>query len=500
MILKVLAVIFIVFFLILIHEFGHYIVAKRNGVKVHEFAIGFAPFVFSFSKFDTLFKIGLLPLGGYVKLHGEDTSDKKLAQDPQSFASKTPWQKTKIICAGVFMNFLVFWVLLTSNLIVGSEPMVLNQEDFQRHINSEQTVLYHASNLLESETNKDLVTISSFENTNGPKETLSSLSSVDVDSYPKVSLPVLNVLDVYNQSSLFGEVEKGDKIIKVSDQIVFTHSQLSELLNSEVYSLDVLRNGEVFKLSLSQNPKLHIVSQVVENSPAFDAGVEPGFRLVAIEGLDDISVENLSQKVLDLLKQYNKDYLLYSFLDSDSNIVELELRPSSSGTVGMYLSQAQNSSGLGLSYAFDREEFSVIQKPIEKYSWHIAPLVALSQGFELSKLTAVSISQTFFKIFTSLEVSDQVGGPIQVFKTGYSFVNIGGTALIGFIAMISLTLAVVNILPIPALDGGRLLFVVIEAFRGKPLDPRFESALHALGFFMLLFLIIIISFFDIIRL
>lgn len=126
--------------------------------------------------------------------------------------------------------------------------------------------------------------------------------------------------------------------------------------------------------------------------------------------------------------------------------------------------------------------------------------MALKKGYELSKLTAVSISKTFFKIFTSLEVSDEIGGPIQVFKTGYNFVSIGGTALMSFVAMISLTLAVVNILPIPALDGGRLLFVIIEAFRSKPIDPRFESAIHALGFLLLLFLIVTISIFDIIRL
>ena len=127
---KFLAVVLIVFFLILIHEFGHFIVARRNGVKVHEFAIGFAPFVLAKKMFGTVFKFGLLPLGGFVRLHGEDSSDSKMINDSSSFVSKTPWQKTKIICAGVFMNFLVFWVLMSINLIIGSDPLVLNQKDF----------------------------------------------------------------------------------------------------------------------------------------------------------------------------------------------------------------------------------------------------------------------------------------------------------------------------------------------------------------------------------
>ena len=507
MILKVLAVVFIIFFLILIHEFGHYIVAKRNGVKVHEFAIGFAPFVFTFKKFDTLFRLGILPLGGYVKLHGEDSSDSKIRKDKSSFASKTPWQKTKIICAGVFMNFLVFWVLFSINLMVGSDPLVLNQADFQKHINSPATTLYHGSyvkdaqdvNLIDTKI-VESESISTFHDSMGPVHQTDKIDTLNLDFYPTVSLPVLEVVELQTQSPFLSDLVVGDRILKINNKIVFSDSHLNEMLNAEAYELKVLRGDEIFNISYSQNKLPKVVSQVLEGSVAEIAGVSSGFKLLSIEGIDDISQSNLPELVLNYIDESKQAALKYVFLNNTGQIEEISLTPSDAGAIGVYLTDSHVSSGLGLSYFFTSEDFSVLKKPVEQYPVHIAPFVALQKGFELSKLTAVSISKTFFKIFTRLEVSEEVGGPIQVFKTGYNFVSIGGTALLSFIAMISLTLAVVNILPIPALDGGRLLFVIIEAFRGKPLNPKYESVIHALGFILLLFLIVTISIFDIIRL
>ena len=106
MIFNIFIVFLIVYFLIFIHEFGHFLAAKRNGVKVEEFSIGFPPRLISFKKGGTKFSFALLPLGGYVKLHG-DTSDENGSKivKSKSFAFKTPWQKIKILLAGVFMNF-----------------------------------------------------------------------------------------------------------------------------------------------------------------------------------------------------------------------------------------------------------------------------------------------------------------------------------------------------------------------------------------------------------
>ena len=514
MFIKFIAVLFIVFFLILIHEFGHFIVARRNGVKVHEFAIGFAPFVFTKKMFGTLFKFGLMPLGGFVKLHGEDSSNPSHVNDNTSFVSKTPWQKTKIICAGVFMNFLVFWVLFTINLIVGSDPLILNQSDFQNQINQKEVILYHGS-YVKNAADSNLIgskvfegeSISTFYNPMGPIESTTNLSSLDVDLYPSVSLPVLNVYKTYD-GSVFGSMLKtNDLILKVNNKIVFSKGDLDNLVSTNDFiNLQVLRTNNSGSRSViniqNQTPINNglYVSSIVDDSVAFKAGVKEGMVLVSIEGVDSVFSDSLASDVKSILDEKRVDSLNYTFLNPDFTRSVIKLSPDTNGSVGMYLQNLNTNTNLGFDYFFDSQNFSVIQKPVVKFAWYKAPFIALSQGFDVAILSAKSIVSTFASIFISFEVSEQVGGPIQVFKTGFDFVEIGGTALMGFIAMISLTLAVVNILPIPALDGGRLLFVIIEAFRGKPLNPKYESIIHGIGFLLLLSLIFIISIFDIIRL
>jgi len=501
--LKFLAVILIVFFLILIHEFGHFIVARRNGVKVHEFAIGFAPFVLAKKMFGTVFKFGLLPLGGFVRLHGEDSSDTKLINDTTSFVSKTPWQKTKIICAGVVMNFLVFWLLMSINLIVGSDPLVLNQKDFQSLINSPQTTLSYGKVVKDSE-DDNLVgasvfsdeTITTFINNQGPREYDINVTVPDYTLYPQVSLPTLSVLE---SRSDFG-FENRDKILTVNKKIIFSDSDLYNLIkSSSELNFEILRDSELNYVNVTLPKTSSFVSQVVDGSPASVAGVKSGFELLTIDGVSVSDVSNLTDLVKDRMKIGSTNFLTYTFKSGNENL-DFDITPNANGAIGIYLQPVNNSFDLGFDYILENQSFSVINKPVEKYVWYIAPFKALSIGSEVAILSAKSIVGTFASIFTSFTVSEEIGGPIKVFQTGYEFVGIGGTALLSFIAMISLTLAVVNILPIPALDGGRLLFVIVEAFRARPLNPKYEAVIHGIGFIILLLLIIIISIFDIIRL
>jgi len=506
--INILGVLLIIFFLILIHEFGHYIVAKRNGVKVHEFAIGFGPTFCRFKKYGTLFKLGILPLGGYVKLHGEDSLDPKLRKDKASFASKTPWQKTKIICAGVFMNFLVFWVLYSISLVVGTQPLILNYDEFKEQINSPSTIVYHGSyvkNSQEQELEGTKVlkdqTLTSFVDINGPVQQLESISNLDYELFPSLSLPVVKLLDIGPKSSLFGRLEPGDTIVKVNDKIVFSKEEFMNLLSSsKLLNLQVLKSTGLETLTFEPNQAQLYVSKVQPNSLAQQAGVMSGWTLNSIEGLDSLEETDLAIQVVQSLATTGKDSLKYSFLNQRQELVELELTPTQSGTIGVYLSETFSVPNLDMNLVFEDSSFSLINSAKQQYSFLQAPWVALSRGYEVAQLSAVAISNTFVSIFTRLEVSEEVGGPIQVFNTGKEFVAVGGTALLNFVALISLTLAVVNILPIPALDGGRLLFIIIEAFRAKALNPKYESAIHALGFVLLLLMIFVISIFDIIRL
>ncbi len=129
--LIIVGVVLILSFLVFIHELGHFLAARRNGIRVLEFGIGFPPKVWTIKKGDTVYSFNLIPFGGFVKLYGEDSSDKRVLKSPHSYASKTPWQKMKVVLAGVLMNFLVFWVLMSISLMIGIAPMITSQDEYR---------------------------------------------------------------------------------------------------------------------------------------------------------------------------------------------------------------------------------------------------------------------------------------------------------------------------------------------------------------------------------
>ncbi len=130
-------VIFVLIFslLILIHEWGHFYAARRAGVRVEEFSLGLPPKAMTIrtDKKGTEYTLNWIPFGGFVRMFGEDSGDKKLYDHPESFMSKTLWQRTIIVLGGVIMNFLLGFVLLTVLFSVGTKPLVVTQEDFQHY-------------------------------------------------------------------------------------------------------------------------------------------------------------------------------------------------------------------------------------------------------------------------------------------------------------------------------------------------------------------------------
>jgi len=130
--LTIIAFVVIFSVLVLIHEFGHYIVAKKAGIKVEEFGFGIPPKIWGFKpkKSETQFTLNLIPFGGFVRLYGEDSHDPKVLKSSRSFASKSTPVKLAVVAAGVVMNFILAFVLLTLGFIFGMQPLLLTPEDF----------------------------------------------------------------------------------------------------------------------------------------------------------------------------------------------------------------------------------------------------------------------------------------------------------------------------------------------------------------------------------
>jgi len=129
--LLTILVFFLIFsLLIVIHELGHFMMARRHGVKVEEFGFGLPPKLWSKKVGETEYSINAIPFGGFVRLLGEDSHDKKAKTSPKSFSRKTLFQRFQIVFAGVAMNFLLAWLLLSIGFTVGMQPLLVNGDDF----------------------------------------------------------------------------------------------------------------------------------------------------------------------------------------------------------------------------------------------------------------------------------------------------------------------------------------------------------------------------------
>ncbi len=353
MILDIAIFIIVLAVLILAHEFGHFIAARRNGVRVDEFGFGFPPRLFGFKYGGTLYSLNLFPLGGFVRIAGENEA---VSDDPDNFASKNLPARASIIVAGVLFNVILAFIIFSAIAGFGV-----------------------------------------------PVDTEDSYWSGRIDTK---ALTVVEVLK--NSPAEKSGFKMGDEILTLK--------------------------------SVSESVTPRSTSEIQEFTKA-NAG-------------DKIDVE---------IKRRSENFILSADLD-------------------------EGAAPLGIATA----DVGKI-----KARWYLAPIV----GLELTFLAVLRTLQGFFFILTLLfsgeSVAGFVSGPVGIFTLVSGVLDFGPTVFFAFIATLSINLAVINLMPIPALDGGRLLFLIIEALRGKPVSRKVGNLAHGLGFAILIMLMIIITYLDI---
>jgi len=369
MFLTILVFFVVLTILVLIHEMGHFLVAKKLGIKVEEFGLGLPPRLFGKKIGETIYSLNALPIGGFVRLYGEDgedgepkTENRKLKTDAsRAFYARPPWQRAAVLVAGVAMNFV---------LAVG---------------------------------------IISFLFTRGVYVPTDRVHVETVAPGSPASGAGLKQFDIIESI--------GGVYVKSSDELVsITRAHLDKVL-----TIVVLR-GANFDESVKDSP--------CKSCQTFTFSVTP-----------------------------RKD------------------APSGQGPMGIAISQ--------------------LEKRV--YPWYEAPVKGVTQAFILSKEFVKGLGRTFFKFATLQPVGDEVAGPIGIARVTGQAVNLGGLAVLELLGLLSLNLAFFNILPIPALDGGRLLFVVLEVVFRKRVKIQVERIAHQIGMAILLGLIVLISINDLIK-
>ena len=346
------AFIFVLGILIFIHELGHFLVAKKAGIRVDKFSLGFPPNIFSRKVGDTTYCIGIIPLGGYVKMAGDNPLEKS-AGAPDEFLSKPIAHRAAVIFAGPFMNYLLAMVIL-----------------FSLYFFAGGKVLTDPDRVLVGDVKAD-----------APAE-LAGLKS-------------------------------GDQIIAVNGEIMTKMDSVRRRINAlpaEQIELIWVHEGDTITRLITT------LAEPVRNAEG---------------GLDTLGLIGFAEKILG------------------------------------------------------REQYSLGGAVVQSFA---ATHILLAETFR------------FLKLFVTGQVSMKaVGGPIFIATQSGEQARRGAYALFFFMALLSVNLAVLNVLPIPILDGGHLVFLAVEKLRGSPLSIKARTWAQQIGLVMILGIILLVTFNDVIR-
>lgn len=530
-ILTIIAFVVIFSLLILVHEFGHFIVAKKCGIKVEEFGMGLPPKIWGYKPkhSDTTYTINAIPFGGFVRLYGEDTRDAKLLKHSNSYAAKPAWMKIAVVVAGVLMNFILAFILLTIGFWFGIQPLIVDDHDLQKAIDSgvvqleqglivkaegENKIGFQAGDRIVSINNQttDLVgkyaALKDQEQANFNVERAGKIIQLQgvndqskkfVQLYDPMVLPDLKILKLDNDSPLLQSgVSDGVSLASYNDKRILDSDEfIKEYLNDPKGKLEVVQHVQPAKVLTAEAEKIKvIITEVMFDSPASKAGLQDGDLVVAINDMKLDSVEKLPEA---LKKNKDSKKVVYQILRGDS-VIDFFIDKNEQGLVGVALSEIKYDNTLKARFYSDTEYYSILKISDVKLGLLEAPVEAFKEMGRLSVLTAKMFVGVFAKLFTQFSVPEGVAGPVGIAQMTFVFVQEGFLSLVRFTAILSLSLGIINILPFPGLDGGRLFLIVLPLIFGKKLNHQWEAIIHLVGFVVLMVLIFLVTFNDIARL
>lgn len=406
-----LKIIFLLGFLILIHEAGHLMIAKLCKVKVNEFAIGFGPTVWKKQGKETMYALRLIPLGGFCSMEGEDEK----SEDERSFSKASIPKRIAIVIAGATVN-IIFGIVVYFILMSTTSTYVTNKID--------STIENYAAAEIELQQNDEIIEL------DGKK----IKNKYDIDKA---------LANVSGKETLI-KVKRNDEILEF--KIILTEVNHK---NTGIYLDD----------------KCNIIS-VIKNSAAFRQGFKKNDKILKINGIETNSNSN---EFIKYLQENNFDSMILTVLRNKEEI-DIKLTPDLEPKyyLGVDLFPAEDTLINHLIYA----------------------------GIETKKFT-FSIIENLKNIFTRGIELDSMVGPVGISQI-VAKTN-GFREFIYYLALISLSLGVTNLLPIPALDGGKILILLIEAIRRKQMKQETEITIQMIGFSILIAISLYVTYNDILR-
>jgi len=458
--------------LIIIHEFGHFLAAKRAKVRVEQFSIGFGPPLIKIKGKETTFLICAFPLGGYVKLAGDTRTDSKGLD--YEFLSKPVGVRARIVFAGPFFNvlltFCIFWLIFTFFGFPSSKPIV---GDVLKYDLIEKSEFKPA--LLKKL--KDAEIVQEIGDTEG--KVIYASWVLSEDQMQKLQTAGFTP----RESKLLLEV--WEESLKITNKDRFGKDLLDKLVDKNIVSQKLLywsvSDEQELKTKLTEN-KIKDSRKVLDalqksEFPAYRAGLKEDDLVLAVDGEEVDNWEQMSEKI-----KASKDKLTLTIL-RDGQKEKIEVIPQ---TVTI-------KKGI-----LEEEEVSVIRILSKGIKGNFFMSFAKA-GEKLFKLTKTIIEGFALLITRKVPFQEAVAGPIRIGAFTAEVAKRGIAALFDFAAMLSLSLAIINLFPFPVLDGGHLLFMLIEKLRRKPLSQKKEDIFTQVGIVVLVSLMLFVCYNDILK-
>lgn len=448
--LSVVAFIIAIGVLVTIHEFGHYWVAKKMGVKVLRFSIGFGKPLWKkvAGKDQTEYVLAAIPLGGYVKMLDEREGDVDSSEVDRAFNRKSVWARIAIVIAGPLANLilavLVYWLIFIVG-ITGIAPIV--------------------GQPLEDSP----AAIAGFQNED-------KIVEINGNATPTWNTVYVGLLD--------GIVSGGGDIniaVDTADGATVTRNLVldKELLNQEG---DIVGSIGLGRWWPDVDP---VIGGVVPGGAAEAAGLQEGDKVLFSDG---VAVATWSQLV-DIIRASADKTLNIVVLRNNSEInlqLTPALRETDAGNIGFIGARETQ------SQAIADEKL----RTVERYP----PLTALGMGFKRTmEMISVSVKMIGKLLTGQASLKNTVSGPISIAQFAGQSVSVGIDHYLSFIALVSISLGIFNLFPVPMLDGGHLMYYAVEVVTGKPVSEKIQIFGQQIGIVLLGTLMIFVFYQDILR-
>jgi regulator of sigma E protease len=417
--------------IIVIHELGHFLVAKFFGIKVEAFSVGFGPRLIGFKYGDTDYRISAFPLGGYVKMSGENPGE-TMTGAPEEFSSKPKWQRFLVAAAGPAMNIVLSLALLTGLFMYGTEVPEFSEGD-----------------------------------------------------------AIVGGVEKGSPAEAAG-IQAGDRIVSIAGKQrpkwEEVQARIATNANQNV-EIVLNRNGQVIETSLTpvkqgrneigydgMRPEIrvtNIVGSIMKDSAALAAGLQKGDEIIAVNGID---IKASGRGISEVVQTISAETFPLTILRNGKTI-EVPVTPKDDGGRRMI--------GIGFS----------VPTIVVKESFVPALRRSIDQNIEYGTL----VLQVLRKLVTRQTSMKAIDGPIGMVRATGEFYELGFGPLLTLMAMISINLGLVNLLPIPILDGGLMLMLTIEGLMGHDLSMGLKERIVQVSFVFLLTLMVFVIYNDVVK-